>query len=253
MAISLLLHLFGFFSISFILLLQPIPPKEFKNLQLEVRLTQPYPLKSQAVPRKKLLTTVTNNSFKVAEVPVQIPPVVTPTPLTPAVEPASPATEQISGIALPGSIPTPFPVQGRSNNSLFQSRPTRQNAANSYQQQAMEAQTRQRTEQQAQLVMHQLQQTLAKLLDVKPVLTGKCVLAETDTGLKNGLQCDSAALQKLVHNHQQSVAGMLLVLRRMGRELSGFSVANNNNQPAVTLHNEPLSVSSVEVVSPLAK
>lgn len=102
-------------------------------------------------------------------------------------------------------------------------------------------------------MMHQLQQMLAKLLDVKPVLTGKCVLAETDTGLKNGLQCDSAALQKLVHNDQHSVAGMLLVLRRMGRELSGFSVANNNNQPSVTLHNEPLSASPVEKVPLLAK
>jgi len=82
----------------------------------------------------------------------------------------------------------------------------------------MEAQTRQRTEQQAQLVMRQLQQTLTQLLDVEPVLTGKCVLAETDTGLKNSLQCDSAALQKLVHNDQHSVAGILLMLSGWGSD-----------------------------------
>lgn len=240
MVFSMLLHMLVFYSFIFLLQLNKPKPEEKKATNLQVRLVQPLPPKVQTKPGIKLLSAPTSSEFKVAQTPTKPIPDANQKRPAPIVAQAAPAAEEVEGIAFPSAIATPFPGTNRARNSIFNARSSQQNAARTYHQQAMEAQTRQRTEQQAQLVMGQLQQMLTKLLDVEPALTGKCVMAETDTGLKNGLQCDSAALQKLVHNDQLSVAGMLLMLNGMGLKLSGFSVTNNNKQPAVTLHNDPL-------------
>ena len=86
----------------------------------------------------------------------------------------------------------------------------------------------------------QLQQMLAKLLERHPGVAGNCALSKSDTGLKNSLQCDSAALHELLHKDQQIVEAMLIILRGMGRVYSGISVTNRNNMSFITLNSDAL-------------
>lgn len=235
MAISLLLHLLAFFSISFLLLFQPKPPQEIKSLPLEVRLAQPHPPKARPIPKEKLLTTPTNDSFKVAQALAQKPPVIAPTPPAPVIEPMPPAAEQVTGIALPGSIPTPFPVQGRSNNSPFQARSAQQDAARTYYQQVQAAQERQRTEFQAQLMTQHLQQMLAQILDVQPLVSGKCELVQPDNAQRYRLKCDSSALYETISKDEKNVVDMFIALRGMGKIFNGFSAGEEAGKPRTSL------------------
>ncbi len=204
-------------------------------MPLQVRLTQPRPPIAQTTPRKKLLTTPINDSFKVAEAPVQKPPVAAPMPPAPVVEPEPPSAEQITGIALPGSIPTPFPVQGRANNSLFHPRSAQQDAARAYYQQVQEARERQRTEFQAQIMMQNLHQMLVKILDVQPLVSGKCELVESDNVQSHRLKCDSSALYESISNDQKNVVDLLTALRGMGRNFNGFSAGEEAGKPRISL------------------
>ncbi len=69
----------------------------------------------------------------------------------------------------------------------------------------------------------QLQQLLAKRLDVHPVEMGKCMLAESGGGVNHKMVCDSPALYEVLSKDEKIVVEMLMALREMGRMLKGFS------------------------------
>jgi hypothetical protein len=237
-ALSLLSHLLIFFSINIYLQFHPTIPKEKKVEQLEVRFAQPVPPKPQPAPEKKLLTTTTPAPFKVAQVPVEKLPVIAPTPLAPVVEQVPPATEVITGVALPGAIPTPFPGQSRAINPFTNPRSAQQDAAQTYYQQAMEVQARERNEYQARVIEMQLQQTLAKVLDVDPLVSGKCVLAEPSNGESDSFKCSSGALYETISNNQRNIAGMLNALRGLGHSYNGFSAEKAGQKVNISLTRE---------------
>ena len=238
MATSMLMHLLIFFSINIYLQFHPVTPKEKKVEQLEVRFAQPVTPKPQPAPEKKLLSTTTPTPFKVAQVPVEKPPEKTPTPPAPVVEQAPPANEPITGIAMPSSIPTPFPGQSRAINPFINPRPAQQDTARTYYQQAMETQARERNEYQARVIEMQLQQILAKVLDVRPLVSGKCVLVESSSGKSDSFKCNSGTLFETISNNQRDIAGKLNILRGLGHAYSGFTAEKNGQKVNISLIRE---------------
>lgn len=182
-----------------------------------------------------MLTTPINDTFKISEAPVQNPHVVTPSLPAPIIEPSPSATEQVSGIALPGSIPTPFPLPGRANNSLFQARSAQQDATRAYYQQVQEARERQRTEFQAQHMTQHLQQMLSKILEVQPVPNGKCEMVQEDSTNRYQLKCDSSALYEIVSKDEKNLVDLFIALRDMGRDINGFSISAEAGKPRISL------------------
>lgn len=223
MVISVLVHLFVFFSFGLLLQLHTPLPEARKTKNLEVRLTQSLPPKIQPKPGRKLLTIPAPAQIKVAQPTVQNPPDGVQQLSAQVVQQSPTPAAEVAGVGFPSAVATPWSGRIRADNSLFRARSSQQDAARTYYQQSMEAQARQQSEQQAQFMMMQLQQFLATRLDVRPVATGKCLLARIDGIVNNRLVCDSPALYEVLYKDEQNVAGMLLALRGMGKMLNGFS------------------------------
>ena len=113
-----------------------------------------------------------------------------------------------------------------------------QDAERTYYQQSMEAQAKQRSELQAQLMIEQLQQLLVKELESDKWATGKCVLVETDGGVSNRLKCDNGTLFEVISNKQKDVAGMLIALRGTGRTFNGFTAEMNDKKRTIKLSDD---------------
>lgn len=222
MAISLLGHALVFFSLGLLLRLDTTIAKHKMAGNLMVRLSQTPPSKSQPMPGNKLLASTAPARLKIAQPNIKSTPDKVPQPTTRPVEQAS-SQDKIGGVAFPGAVAAPLPAKIRSNNPFFQSRSPRQDTALTYQQQAVEAQARQQSAQRAQVVIMQLHQLLSSRLDVQPVVTGKCMLAEPVAPGKDLLVCDSQALYEVINKDVKNVAAMLIALREMGSLLSGFS------------------------------
>lgn len=230
MAFSLLVHLLVLILLS--LLLQhhtTVTQKGRGATTLEVRFAQLVPIK-QTHPSKKMLTVPAPAPFKIAQASAQDP--VLP-PSARVVD--QPNTSQVAGIAFPGAATTPWPGNNRPMSSLFNIRPPQLDAERIYYQQAMEAQARQQTEQQAQLMIQRLQQLLVRLLNVNPVVQGKCMLAETDGVIDNRLGCDSSALHELLHKDEMNVIAMLIATRNMGKMLIGFAAEHRAEELGIIL------------------
>ena len=187
---------------------------------LEVRFSPPPP---KPLPKldKHLLTREINTQFKVTQVTVQHAPEIAPPPSLPITEPTATTTQ---GIAMTGAITMPWQLPGRSNNSPFHPPSAQQNAEQNYYQQAMQAQARQRNEDQSRQRIQQLQQLLTNILDVKPAVSGKCSLDNAAAGAQLQLKCNSPALYEVISKNQMDLVGMLVALRSMGRLINGFSV-----------------------------
>ena len=235
---SLLMHLLVFISLNVYLQFHPTLLKESKIDRLEVRLAHSLPPKPQPMPEKKLLATPAPAAFKVAQASIQNPPVIVPSPPAPVVEniPAE-QSAAVTGIAFPGAVATPFPGQGRSNNSIFHISTAQQDAERTYYQQAMEAQARQRSEFQAQLIIQQLHQMLEKLIGSNPI-TGKCVLIEITGRANYRFNCDNGTLFEVISNNQKDIATLLIALRETGRIFNGFAVENPKGKAIITLSND---------------
>ncbi|MBI3481170.1 MAG: hypothetical protein HY016_12590 [Nitrosomonadales bacterium] len=216
MAISVLVHLCAFFALAALLQFHISPPVE--PGKLEVRLAPSLPPPLPAKPVKPLLATHASAPFAVA--------------------PTSSAAAEVTGVAFPAAVATAWSGANGASNSPFGAHSFRQDAA-PYQR-AMEEQTRQRSEQQAQLMMLQLQQLLAQRLDVHPVETGRCMLAESAEGASHKMSCDSPALDEVLSKDGKMVAEMLIALRGMGHMLKGFSAELRQEKPAIMLiYDEP--------------
>lgn len=212
MVTSLLVHVLVIFSFGLWLHFQPAKPKERNAYNLEVKLAQPLPIKTQPKPSQKLLTTPTPAQIKIAQIPNKN-----------LLENVRQPTTEVTGIAFPSAVA--IPSQGQSHASLFRSRSSQQDATRTYYQQTMESQARQQSEQQAQLIIMQLQKLLAERLDIQPAVTGKCMLAEVDGGDRYRLFCESPAMYEVLSRDEKNVMEMLLTLRGMGRMFKGFSSA----------------------------
>lgn len=223
MVISLLAHALVFIFLGLVLRFDTTLAKQRVVGRLEVRLSQSLLPKAQAAPDNKLLVTTAPAPNKISQARIKNPPDSVPEPSTQAVEQAPAPKGDVGGVAFPSAVATPWAGQIRSNNPLFQSRPPQQDAARIYQQQAVEAQARLQSVQRAQVVILQLQQLLARRLDVQPVVTGKCMLAEPGADTNDLLVCDSPALYEVINKDEKTVAAMLSALREMGSLLSGFS------------------------------
>lgn len=246
---SILLHLLVFFLLSFLLHFTAKQPNEKVETTLVVRLALPYPPLAQPKFIKKLLTTSAPAEYKVAQAPVHIPPVTIPEPTSSVADQTPADTGEVSGIALPTAVATPFQGQARTSNPFsLHAQSAQQQAARTYYQQAMDAQARQRSEYQSQIMMQQLQQLLSKTLEQHPSVTGKCVLAEPAVGASSGLKCDSSALYEAFYKDQQSVARMLIALREMGRIFNGFSVNTSIDFPKITLINNELMEAGTKII-----
>lgn len=234
MVISVLLHLLVFFCFGLLLELHATKPKEMSVGNLEVRLIQSLPQNMPAKPGKKLLVTSAPAQFKVAQPAVPNPPDSVQPSAQVAEQTPAPAAE-VAGVTFPGTVATPWPGQNRANNSIFHSRSLQPDAARIAYQQVMEAQARRLSEQQAQLMIQQLHQLLAKRLDVQPVVTGKCALAGTDGVAASQLVCDSPALHDALIKDEKVVTEMLAALRGMGKMLNGFSAEMRAGKPEIIL------------------
>jgi hypothetical protein len=232
-ALSVLLHLLAVFFVSLLLQTKAITPAKPKPDTLEVSFAQA--ARPHTRTPKPILTTTRPAPFKVAQANNKQP----PHPLTPVpvVAQPAPATETIEGVAFPGAIATPFPGQARTGNPFaMQARGAQQEAARAYYQQAMETQARQRADFQAQLMLQQLQQLLAKRLDAEPTASGKCMFVEADDHVNHRLKCDSSALYEVLHDEQKNIAGMLIALRGLGRAITGFTIESRNNNSIISIY-----------------
>lgn len=232
-ALSVLLHLLAGFFIGLLLQAKAITPAKPKSDILEVSFAQP--ARPHTRTAKPVLTATRPAPFKVDQENIQK----TPQPLitVPVVAQPAPATETVQGVAFPGAIASPFPGQARNSNPFsIQARGAQQEAARAYYQQAMEAQARQRAEFQAQLMLQQLQQLLANLLDAEPAVSGRCVLAESGDNANYGLKCDSSALYEVLYKEKRNIAGMLIALRGMGRAISGFTIESSKNNSIISIY-----------------
>lgn len=235
MAISLLLHLLVIFSFDLLPRPHTVVPKEETVSSLNVRLAQLPPKIKQPKPNRKLLAARTPAQNKIPQAPIQDTPVSAPQTITQVVEKSPPHADDVTGVSFPSAVATPWPIQDRANNSIFHARSSQQDAARIAYQQAMGAQARQRSEQQAQHMMVQLHQLLVKLLDAEPDVTGKCALAGTDGVLANQLVCDAPALHEVLSKDEKAVAVMLIALRGMGKMLNGFSAEIRADKPEIIL------------------
>jgi hypothetical protein len=102
----------------------------------------------------------------------------------------------------------------------------------------MEAQARQRTEYQAQHILQQLQQLLAKELDVSPAVSGTCKLSEPGKSTNIHLACNSPALYAVIARNEMNIVGMLVALRGMGKMINGFSAEHHSDKLNIILLNE---------------
>lgn len=224
----MLLHLFAFFSLTLLLQQHIKAPVSQRVDTLEVRFSQQLPPKIN----QHLLTRDTPAPFKATQAEAKKIPD-TPKPPPPVNATPAPATY---GVAMSGAITLPWQMPPHPNNSIPHPAASQQNAERMYYQQAMEAQARQRSEYQSQIMMQQLQQLLAKRLEEHPLVTGKCVLDETSSSASNKLLCDSSALYEVFYKDQQSMSGMIITLRQLGRRINGFTVVNHNNEPVIILN-----------------
>jgi hypothetical protein len=224
MALSLLLHLLALFLLHY-LLKQPQKVAQYNTLQVQLVRSSPAP---QKIPHKIILTTNKHAPIKVTAPP-------TPQAVPAPVVTTAPQTEAVTGIAMPGAIASPlnaFNVQG---NAFFREQHPQQDAMRAYQEHIVTVQARQQAEQQAQLIIQQLHQLLAKQLHVEPRVTGICKLIEYDTGRSQTLSCEPSTLYDLLHKDQYSITAMLLTLRGMGQGFSGFSVERNVDKLQIKL------------------
>jgi hypothetical protein len=235
MAFSLLLHLLVIFLIG--LFLQPPTPVLKQIETLEVRLSPTISPKARHQEKLAVLTSKAPVPFKIEQADKKIQE--TPSPISNAeIEPPSPPSNEIRGIAMPGAIALPWQGQTNSINSPFHPPPSQQNVARIYYQRAMEAQTKLQSEQQAQLIIQQLHQLLAKKLAVDPVATGKCIFAENDDGTNLRLSCGTSALYEVLYKEQNTIASMFIALRRLGHEFSGFSAETISDKLQIKLINK---------------
>ncbi|MDH4233563.1 MAG: hypothetical protein OEV15_00300 [Gallionella sp.] len=235
MTLSLLAHALVFFAFDLLLRLDTTIAKQRIAGSLEVRLSQAFPPKAETESGNKLLTSSAPAPIKIARPKVKKTPVRAPKPAAQIVEQSLALESEVGGIAFPSAVATPLPGQPRMGNPFFQLRSAQQNAAQTYQQQAMEAQARMQSAQHAQIVIVQLQQLLAKQLDVQPAVAGKCMLAETGSDTSDLLVCDSPALYEVINKDEKTVAAMLSALREMGSLLRGFSAEIHADRLGITL------------------
>ena len=197
MTLSLLVHLLVLFFIS--VSLYPHATVTDRNrgaTTLEVRLVQSLPTKKQTKSSKKFLTARAPAPYKITQPSARN---------SSGLAVDQPHTSQVDGIGFPGAVVTPWPGHNRSINPFFRTRSPQLDAERIYYQQAMEAQAKQKVEQQAQFMVQTLQQLLIKLLNVHPVVTGQCVQVGTKEAVNNHLVCDYEALSELLRKDEQSV------------------------------------------------
>ncbi len=134
----------------------------------------------------------------------------------------SSASNEVAGIELPGAIASPFSGQAPINNPFsVQAHTPQQQTMRNYMQQSNDAQVRARIEQQAQILMMQMQQMIKSRLVTNPAVTGKCKLIEAEM---THLNCDPANLHELIRQEERSLVGILNQLRNMGKTYNGFSI-----------------------------
>jgi hypothetical protein len=73
------------------------------------------------------------------------------------------------------------------------------------------------------ILRKQLLQVLTKLLDVDPIVTGSCILVESETGINHRLKCNSSGLYEVLYKNQKIIAEMLIDLRQVNQSANGFS------------------------------
>lgn len=202
---------------------------------LEVRFSQLH--QTVALPKleKHLLTREVNPQFTITQPETKKIADRVPQPPVPLNETPPPPMQ---GVALPGAIAMPWQLPGRSSNSAFHPVSPQQNAERNYYQQAMEAQARQRNEYQSHLIMQQLQQLLASVLDVKPAVEGTCNIGDVAAGTNPQLECDSPALYEVISKTQMDAIGMMLALRGMGTRINGFTAKIQAAKLLIMLNNE---------------
>ena len=144
-------------------------------------------------------------------------------------------TETLEVRITPTSVPKP--QAGLPNNSLI-SNTLRQEVLHAPHQLKKAEKTRQQSSRQTQLLALQLKQLLAKVLDVQPVATGKCLLVISDAVASGRMKCDSSALYEVISNNQKDMVKMLTELRDMGRPFNGFSSEVRKDKLIVNLIEE---------------
>lgn len=224
-AVSLLLHLLAFYLLAYLLTSSTTRHVEKNIAMLVVNLLQTSPQSLPPKPEssaenKKLLTTPASASFSIAQSHRK---------------PAQPVTEEISGIAFPAAVATPFQGQSQAHNPFAPVQTMQADPASAYQQQSKEIQARQQNEQQAQLIIQQLHQHLTEILQASPTVSGICQVTERADAKKTRLSCTPSTLHALFRNDQSAITSRFLALRKLGFEYSGFSVENQPENPAIKL------------------
>jgi len=223
--LSMLLHLLVFFTLQIYMHSQK-PVTQAAAISLNVRLMNlPH---THAAPVKKLLTINTPAPVKVQQ----------------AVDPKIPNNIQpqagnISGIALPGAVASPFSGLKAESNAFFAERHAQQDAMRAYREHVMQMQAQQQAAQQSQFLTMRLQQLLAAKLEAGALPPGICTLLEPTTNNNHGLACNNNALYAAVANEQREIASLLMALRDQGSVYKGFSAERIADKLSVRLINTP--------------
>ena len=236
--ISLLFHVFVLVSLQLFLLTHKTLTVD-QPVLLTVRLAHLAPRLPKPVSRHEILTTKSPSPYKVAEV-LPAPVSAAPSSPAPAADPHTATQEEpITGIAMPGSISTPFSGFKTPGNAFFAERHAQQDAMRAYREQALQMQAQQQAAQQSQLLTLRLQQLLASKLEAGALPPGICTLLEPATNGNHGLACNNNALYAAVANEQREIASLLMALRDQGSVYKGFSAERIADKLSVRLINTP--------------
>jgi len=232
-AFSIFAHVLALFLLSLLVSLRSHLAQISQVDVFEVRLSPPATAKLKPETGQKLLAVKTTAQLKISQTEKKLLPDKR-SKLAPPVQEKSPANSgEVAGVTFPAAAAPSFQVGQRSINSLFHAPTTQQNSARIYYQQVMEAQARQQTEFQTQLIVQHLQQLLSQELNIKPAVFGKCNLNED-----NKLMCDSPALYQAIAKNEMNIAQMIIALRGMGKAINGFSADNRADGLSINLINE---------------
>lgn len=234
LAISLLLHLLAFLFIHYYITHynKSVAPK---SVPLVVQLQHLEPPGAHSSNTKKLITVSVPSPLKIS--PIQQPATISADPPKPVISKiTSTHPEKITGIAMPGKVATPFSGFQAEGNTFFQTRHSQQEIARTYYQQSIEAQARLKNEQQAHILVMQLQQMLRMRLEANPSVTGTCILVDTASNVAH-LKCDSASLYEQIRKEERSVIGILNLLRNMGKNYKGFTAERPEGSLLISLSN----------------
>jgi hypothetical protein len=234
---SVLVHLLAFFSLVF--LVQHFPPirQENSTFSIQVKLTQPLPIISNASTDKR-------HKISAIPTPLKTLPIHAKETVDIKIKPDLSSETAVRGIAFPGAISNSF-LGGTGSRNGFSAvaRPTQPDAQIQFQQ-AMTEQARQRLTTQYQLITERFQQRLKQIFASHETVSGQCLVIETEGLNKTSanpkqFECSSPKIFEIIKAEQQNLIDLMIVLNGQKKSVQGFSIDKQTDKFDIILIQSP--------------